>query len=91
MHDNLPVHTFVGTPTESPFQANGLGQVTVWQDDEVVRGVQQVGGAPVGLDHAALDAVVQHDPVADLVGVAEIEGNAGEDVAQACSAARDPG
>ena len=59
-----------------------LGQAAVGQHDEVVRGVEQMGRPPVGLHDPAFEAVAQHDPVADLVGLAEIEGYAGKDVAE---------
>lgn len=59
-----------------------LGQKAVGQDDKVVRAVQQMGGTPVGFDDTAFDTVIQHDPVADRVGPAEIERDARKDVAQ---------
>ena len=65
-----------------------LGQVAVRQNDEVIGRVEQAGATPIGLDDASLVAIAQHDPVADLVGAAEIEGDAREDVCSVFCRAR---
>lgn len=57
-------------------------QHAVRQHDDIVCGGQQVGGAPVGLGHAALGAVVQPDPVADGVSAAQRQRDAGKHITE---------
>ena len=68
-----------------------LARTLLGTHDEIVRSVEQMGRPPVGLDHPALQAVAEHDPVANLVGFAEIQRDARRRRRPACSAARGRG
>ena len=57
------------------------GDEAIGHDDDRAVARHQPGGAPGDLGDATDDAGRGLDPVADAVGVVEIEGNAGEDVA----------
>ena len=78
-HDQVLQMRFVGTADIGQAE---LGEKAVRQNDDVVRAGQEMRRPPGAFDDASLRAVAEQDPVADDVGPAERQRDAGEDVTE---------